>query len=270
LPAEPLKTFYTLAATKHPDMIILDKISTKAPKEADKKKFKKETEKYIARMIELQNILYAQSKYSLLIIAQGLDAAGKDGLIKGVFSGMNPSGCRVHSFKVPTAEEAAHDFLWRVHAQTPPKGFVQIFNRSHYEDVLSPKVNGLISKSDCQRRYEHINSFEKLLIENNTVILKFYLHISHKEQLKRLDERLSDPAKSWKYSNSDITVSAQWDSYMKAYEDIFKHCNSSAGWHIVPSDHNWYKDYYVAKTIVEAMEALDLKYPKHAIVQTAK
>ena len=244
-------------------MIKLDKISTEAPKDADKKKLKKEIEKYMARIDELQNIMYAQSKHSLLIVLQGLDAAGKDGVIRSVFSGVNPSGCRVHSFKVPTAEEASHDFLWRVHAQAPSKGYIQIFNRSHYEDVLSPRVNKVIDKENCLKKYEHINNFEKMLMEeNNTVILKFYLHISHEEQHKRLEERLNNPAKKWKYSKSDKTVSAQWDDYMKAYEDVFRHCNDPVPWHIVPADNNWYKDYYVAKTIAEAMENMHLKFPE--------
>jgi PPK2 family polyphosphate:nucleotide phosphotransferase len=241
-------------------MIELSKVDTRAPKEFDKDKTKEATKEYTSSIHELQKVLYAQKKYSLLILLQGLDASGKDGVVSKVFSGINPLGCFVKAFKKPTDDEINHDFLWRVHQYVPQRGMIHIFNRSHYEDVLVPRVENWISKETTQKRFEHINHFENLLKDNDTIVLKFYLHISREEQLKRLQERKENPTKFWKHNDEDWATSLKWDSYMEAYEDVFAHC-SNVPWHIVPSDQNWYKEYTIAKTISDAMNQLDLRYP---------
>ena len=240
--------------------IKLSSISTGAPKDFTKEEGHEKLALLKEELIELQNVLYAQRKYSLLVILQGMDASGKDGVIKNVFSGLNPMGCNVASFKRPTKEELAHDFLWRVHAQVPANGMIVIFNRSQYEDVLIQRVHKDIDMKKVKSRFVDINNFEKLLVENGTVILKFYLHISKEEQLKSLNERSEDPKKKWKYDPNDLKEREHWDEYMEAYEDVFKNCNDIP-WTMVPSDQNWYKEYIVAKKAVEALKALDLKYP---------
>jgi PPK2 family polyphosphate:nucleotide phosphotransferase len=240
--------------------IDLSKISTKAPEDYKKKTTREQTQELAAEIHELQKILYAQGKYSLLIILQGLDASGKDGVVNKVFSGINPLGCVVKAFKKPTDDELKQDFLWRVHPHVPAKGMIHIFNRSHYEDVLVPKVEGYATKEIIERRYTHINNFEELLKDNGTVILKFYLHISKEEQKIRLQERKDNPEKFWKHSDGDWETAKKWDDYRMAYHEIFKKC-STTPWTIVPSDDNWYKEYLIAKTINEAIKKLDLKYP---------
>ncbi len=239
----------------------LKKISTDAPKNADKNKKKKELEEILKDLDKLQNLLYAEGKHSILIVIQGMDASGKDGLTRDVFTSMNPQGVNVASFKEPVKEELAHDFLWRVHQRVPAKGMIHIFNRSHYEDVLITRVHGDIDDETALKRMKAINDFEKLLTEHNdTHVLKFYLHISHKEQLKRLDERLQDPQKMWKYNAEDFKESKLWNKYMECYEDVFKQCNKIP-WHIVPADQNWYKSYLVAKTLQKMLKGLHMKYP---------
>ncbi len=239
----------------------ISKISTRAPKELDKEALKVKTEELLEKMGEYQRMLYAQAKYSLLIIFQGVDASGKDGVIAKVFSGLNPLGCKVHAFKAPTALELSYDFLWRVHQQVPAKGMVQVFNRSHYEDVLVPKVEGLLGENVIKERYEFINSFEKLLQKNGTHILKFYLHISPEQQKKRLMERITNPKKFWKHNDGDWDTVKRWNVFMEAYEGVFEHCNENS-WHIIPSDQNWYKDYLVAEKIVETFSKMKLEYPQ--------
>lgn len=238
----------------------LENISTKAPEQYDKETTKAGISQLIEKLSDLQHLLYAEGKHSLLIVLQGLDAAGKDGLIRKVFTGVNPMGCDVKSFKQPTDLELDHDFLWRVHTQTPRKGMIKIFNRSHYEDVLVPRVHGWIDQETWHKRYDHINNFEKLLADNGTHVLKFYLHISQEEQAERLSERLSDPRKKWKYDPADKREGKHWDQYIPAYLDIFTYC-SEIPWMIIPSDQNWYKEYLVAKAIVEKLESLKMKYP---------
>lgn len=233
---------------------------TRAPKSFEKEATKKETQQLSNTIHELQKILYAEGKRSLLIIFQGLDASGKDGLINKVFSGINPLGCFVKAFKKPSEEERSHDFLWRVHHNTPAKGMIHIFNRSHYEDVLVPRVEKLIDLKIIEKRFDHINHFETLLEDSGTTILKFYLHISQEEQHQRLEERKINPKKFWKHNDEDWETSKKWNEYMDAYEDIFQNC-CSVPWNIVPSDQNFYKEYMVAKTIKEALEKMDLKYP---------
>ncbi len=239
----------------------LKDINTSAPKGVNKSKTKNALHKILLDLDELQNLLYAEGKFSLLIIIQGMDASGKDGLTRDVFTSMNPQGVNVTSFKEPTEEELSHDFLWRIHKEVPAKGMIHIFNRSHYEDVLVTRVHELIDDDIAKKRMKAINDFEKLLItHNNTQILKFYLHVSHKEQLERLNERLKKPEKMWKYSPEDFNESKLWDTYMKYYEEVFEHCNE-APWHIIPADQNWYKSYLVAKTIQDTLKGLKMKYP---------
>jgi len=214
------------------------------------------------RLGELQAVLFAEAQRSLLIILQGMDASGKDGAVKSVFSGVNPMGCRAIAFKAPTPEEAAHDFLWRIHPHAPARGMIQIFNRSHYEDILVPTVHNLLPKSRIESRYEAINAFEQLLADNGTLIFKFYLHISRREQQERFAERTSNPEKRWKYQEADLRESEHWDDYMAVYERLFERCGPQHPWHIVPADHRWYRDYVILSTLVPALEALDLQYPK--------
>lgn len=239
----------------------LNKISTRAPKPAVKEKIRAKTAAIIDELDDLQNLLYAESKHSVLIILQGMDASGKDGLIRDVFGKMNPQGVRVSSFKVPTELERSHDFLWRIHQQVPARGMIQLFNRSHYEDILVTRVHKWIDETQARQRMQAINDFEKLLTEHNdTHILKFYLHISQEEQLSRLDERMRDPRKQWKYNDNDFKESKLWNEYRKKYEDCFKYCNQ-VPWHIIPADQNWYKEYLVANELLQLLKSLKMKYP---------
>jgi PPK2 family polyphosphate:nucleotide phosphotransferase len=240
--------------------IKLGKISTRAPELLNKEVLKKETLKLKIRLEELQNLMFAESKHAILVILQGMDAAGKDGAIKNVFEVVNPMGCRVYSFKTPSEFESKHDFLWRVHRQTPEKGMIQIFNRSQYEDVLIQRVHNWVTETTIRQRFDHINNFEKLLRESGVEVLKFYLHVSKEEQLVRLKERMSDKSKMWKYNNDDLKERRYWDDYMIAYEDVFANCSLIA-WNIIPADQNWYKEYLIAKKVVETMEGLNMKFP---------
>lgn len=243
--------------------INLKDYDTRYTGEMDKKVAKALEGQLEERMAELQEKLYAQGKYSLLIILQAMDAGGKDSTIKRVFDCVNPQGVRVHNFKVPTEEERDHDFLWRVHQRVPRKGYIGIFNRSHYEDVLVVRVNELVPEEVWQQRYEKINQFEQLLADNGTYILKFFLHISKDEQRERFQERLDRPDKHWKFSKGDLPVREKWDDYMKAYEDAITQCNTAyAPWHIVPADRKWYRNFVVTKTIVETLENMPLAYPE--------
>lgn len=241
--------------------IKLSNIETTAPKKSGKEETKKELQKLKFRLEELQNLMYAESKHALLVIIQGMDASGKDGVVKNVFEAVNPLGCHVTPFKEPSSLELKHDFLWRIHHQVPELGMICVFNRSHYEDVIIQRVHHWVSDKIIKQRYEHINNFEKLLKESGTAILKFYLHISREEQLKRLEERLSDPAKMWKYNENDIKERSYWSNYMRAYEDTFENCSEYSPWHIVPADQNWYKEYFVAKKIVDTLENFKMKFP---------
>lgn len=237
------------------------KISTRAPEGFDKKETKKMTEGLLESLAELQHLLYASGRYSVLVVLQGMDASGKDGVVRKVFGCMNPQGVRVQSFKTPTEEELSHDFLWRVHHHAPAKGMIQVFNRSHYEDVLVTRVNGWCDDQTTARRFDAINQFETLLQQHNeTVVLKFYLHVSEEEQAERLQERREDPAKGWKYDAADWEKTRQRAKYLHAYQDVFANC-SQLPWIIVPADQNWYKEYLVARTLVQALEGLKMKYP---------
>ena len=236
-------------------------ISTRAPKDLDKEETKAKTDGIIESLNELQNLLYAESKHSILVVLQGMDASGKDGVIRNVFGALNPQGVQVHSFKAPTEEELSHDFLWRIHKAVPAKGSIQIFNRSHYEDVLITRVHKWIDEKTVKKRMKAINDFEQLLQEHNsTTILKFYLHISPEEQQERLQERIHNPAKQWKYNEKDFEEAKLWDDYRAAYEDSFEQCND-VPWTIVPADQNWYKEYIIAHTLHKALEKLNMQYP---------
>jgi PPK2 family polyphosphate:nucleotide phosphotransferase len=226
------------------------------------KELERATEKQVKRISEQQRILYADGRYALLIVLQGRDAAGKDGTIRKVFTAVNPQGCSVASFKAPTEIEQRHDFLWRIHSQVPARGMIGIFNRSHYEDVIVPRVHGWITKKECAARYDQINDFEEMLSANGTIILKFLLHISRDEQKRRLMERLTDETKNWKFRLGDLEDREKWDDFTKAYEAALRHTNTEwAPWYIVPADDNDIRDWLVARTIADALEQLDLKYP---------
>jgi PPK2 family polyphosphate:nucleotide phosphotransferase len=228
----------------------------------DKAKAVAETDQLQEKLENLQERLYAENKQALLIVLQAMDAGGKDGTIRKVFEGINPQGVRVTSFKVPSSDELAHDFLWRIHQHVPPKGYIGIFNRSHYEDVLVVRVNELVPKEVWSRRYDQINAFEKLLAETGTRVIKFFLHISKDEQKKRFEERLKNPEKHWKFSMGDLPVRERWGDYMEAYEDAITRCNTEyAPWHIVPANYKWYRDLVVTKAIVQALEAMNPVYP---------
>jgi PPK2 family polyphosphate:nucleotide phosphotransferase len=225
-----------------------------------------EIEHYRKRLLELQELLYVERQHSLLVCLQAMDTGGKDGVINHFLGAMNPQGCRVAHFRQPTAEEAAHDFLWRAHRAAPARGEVVIFNRSHYEDVLVVRVHNLVSKDVWSLRYAHINDFEQTLSEAGAQILKFYLHVSCDEQLARFKERLEDPTKQWKISESDYTERKFWPDYMTAYEEALSRCSTGhAPWFVIPANHKWFRNLAVARIVVEHLEALGLKYPKPAV-----
>jgi PPK2 family polyphosphate:nucleotide phosphotransferase len=221
--------------------------------------------KNLEQLDELQELLYAESKHSILIILQAMDAGGKDGAIEHVFSGVNPQGCQVVSFKQPTPRELAHDFLWRIHLATPRKGMIGIFNRSHYESVLVERVHALVPEKVWKGRYDRINEFEKLLADEGTTILKFFLHISKEEQKRRLQARLDDKDKNWKFSIADLKERARWNDYQNAFQDALEKCSTDdAPWYIVPSDRKWFRNWVISDTIVRTMKKLNMKFPAPA------
>lgn len=218
------------------------------------------------RIRDLQYEMYAERKRSLLVVLQGRDAAGKDGTVRHVFRAMNPQGCRVVSFKVPSKDEAEHDFLWRCHKVTPGLGHITVFNRSHYEDVLVQRVHNIVPKEVWSKRYQQINDFEKMLYENGTHILKFYLHIDQEEQLERFKKRLDKPAKNWKISESDYSERPYWDDYTKAFEEALRRCSTEhAPWFIIPSNRKWFRNLVVARILVAAFESFDMKFPEPSV-----
>ncbi len=235
----------------------------------DKSEFKGNKDKAAERLLELNNeleelqeLLYAEGKHKVLIVLQGMDTSGKDGVIRRVFEGVNPQGVRVASFKVPTPEELAHDYMWRIHKQTPGKGEIVIFNRSHYEDVLVVRVHNLVPENTWKKRYDQIRAFEQLLAEEGTLVLKFFLHIDLAEQKERLQARLDEPHKHWKFNSGDLKERARWPDYMAAYEDaISKTSTKFAPWYIVPSNRKWYRDIVIASILVERLKALKMQYP---------
>lgn len=229
----------------------------------EKEATKEQTKKLVQRIADLQELLYANSTHSVLLLFQGLDASGKDGAVGSVLEQVNPVGVEVANFKVPSDEERAHDYLWRVHRAVPRYGNIGVFNRSHYEAVLAERVLGLVSSKICAQRYEQIIAWERMLVENKVVILKFFLHLSREEQAERFQERLHNPRKKWKFSPGDLVVRKQWKQYMAAYEETLNATSHPlARWHIVPADRNWYRDFVIADAVAKAMETLDLKWPK--------
>jgi PPK2 family polyphosphate:nucleotide phosphotransferase len=230
----------------------------------------KHSNKALAKTLEklrrLQHLLYADRRYALLIVLQALDAGGKDGTIQHVMSGVNPQGCQVTAFKHPTQEELAHDFLWRVHKATPALGNIGIFNRSHYEDVLVVRVHNLVPKGVWHKHYQHINDFEKMLTDHKVTIMKFFLHISEEEQKRRLEARIQDPTRNWKFSMADIEERRHWDDYMQAYEDALRKCSTdSAPWYVIPANNKWFRNYLVAELVVRALDQMGLKYPRATV-----
>jgi PPK2 family polyphosphate:nucleotide phosphotransferase len=219
-------------------------------------------EEQVDRIRKLQQKLYADGRFALLVVLQGRDASGKDGTIRKVFRGVNPMGCVVTSFKVPTELEQQHDYLWRVHERVPPRGMIGIFNRSHYEDVIVTRVHNLVPKKVWSERFDQINDFEQMLTQNSVVILKFFLHVSRGEQKKRLIDRLEDKKKNWKFRAGDLDDRALWNDYTEAYRDAIARCSTSwARWHIVPADDEDARNLLVARKIADTLDALDLRYP---------
>jgi len=240
----------------------LDSWPTRYEGKLNKEDAKEETSVLIKRLQELQELLYADGSQALLVVIQAMDAAGKDSTIKNIFGPVNPQGCKVVSFKTPNTTELAHDFLWRVHQNVPRKGIIGVFNRSHYEDVLVVRVKGLAPKDRIEKRYDHINSFEALLGDEGTRVVKFFLHISRDYQKEQLQERLDTPSKNWKFNPSDIPERLLWDDYQKAFELAFERCSCpEAPWYIVPAERKWFRNLLVAKVVVETLESMKLKYP---------
>jgi PPK2 family polyphosphate:nucleotide phosphotransferase len=223
----------------------------------------KALEKHVERIAEIQERLYAEGKRALLVVFQALDAGGKDGTTRAVFRGVNPQGVRVVGFKAPSAEELAHDYLWRIHHAVPRRGEIGIFNRSHYEDVLVVRVDSLVPEDVWSARYDQINAFERHLVDNGTQILKFFLHISRDEQAERLRERVTDPAKRWKFSPDDLRKRVQWDDYQRAYEEALRRCTTEhAPWHVIPGDRNWVRNLAVSAIVRAKLEEMDPQYPQ--------
>ena len=221
-----------------------------------------ELQKGLDRLTDLQDRLWAESKHPVLIVLQGIDAAGKDGSVKHVMGAFNPMGCSVTSFKVPTPIEGAHDYLWRVHQRTPGKGEIAIFNRSHYEDVLVVRVHDFVPKKTWQRRFGHINEFERLLADEGTTILKFLLLIDRDEQKARLQSRIDDPTKNWKFKLGDLAERKLWDDYLAAYEDVLNRCSTEyAPWYVIPANRNWFRNLAIAQIVADTLEDLKPTYP---------
>lgn len=228
----------------------------------DREQVEAQTEANTLAIAELQHKLYAQHQRSMLIVLQAMDAAGKDSTIRRVFGRVNPQGVQVKSFKRPTEDELAHDFLWRVHQHTPRRGHIALFNRSHYEDVLVARVDGLVSQERWSKRYEIINGFEQGLVNGGTEIIKIYLHLSKDRQREKLAERLTDPTKNWKFEAGDIATRAKWDSYMHAYEDAMSKCNTThAPWYIVPTDRKWFRVFVVSEIVRSTLESMNPQFP---------
>ena len=231
--------------------------------DGDKKDGERAMDAILRKLDPLQELLYAEHKHKVLIVLQGMDTAGKDGTIRRVFEGVNPEGVRVAHFGVPSVEELDHDYLWRAHKEVPGKGEIVLFNRSHYESVLVERVHGLVPESVWSRRYQQLVDFERMLNEEGTVIIKFFLHIDKKEQAKRFQDRLNDPTKHWKFSYLDYNERSYWKDYMRAYEEALERTSTEfAPWYVVPSNHPWFRDLVVSEVVVNALELLGMHYPK--------
>jgi PPK2 family polyphosphate:nucleotide phosphotransferase len=259
----PPKPNYPLYRVQPGDRISLADIDPNSSEDYKKKKeVMAELEKHRQRIRKLQERLYAENQRSLLIVLQAMDTGGKDGTIKHVFGEVNPQGCQVWSFKIPSEEEASHDFLWRYHHRVPQRGMITIFNRAHYEDVLVVRVHNLVPEDVWRQRYHIINEFEQMLTLSNITILKFFLHISKDEQKRRLESRLQNPDKQWKFSNNDIKERQLWDEYQQAFEDAISNCSTAyAPWYVVPANNKWYRNLVVARTIADTLEAINPQYP---------
>lgn len=246
------------------DKVQIRDLPTRADKfHADREAAEHEFEELREELIEQQFLLYAEGRRKLLILFQAMDAGGKDGAIRNVFKGVNPQGVQVTSFKAPSSQELARDFLWRIHKAVPPAGMLGIFNRSQYEDVLIARVDKLVGEKVWRQRYDQINDFEQYLTQTATTILKFFLHISKEEQKERFQQRLEHPEKFWKFSTEDLEKRKQWDDYMEAYEDVLNHCTTEwAPWHVIPADQKWYRNLAVTRTIVSTVREMKLKLPK--------
>jgi len=243
--------------------IKLDSWPTRYEGKFSKEEAVEETAKLLKKLAELQEVLYADGSQALLVVFQAMDAAGKDSTIKNVFGPINPQGCKVVSFKSPNSTELAHDFLWRVHQNVPRRGMIGVFNRSHYEEILIARVKELVPKDRIKKRYDHINNFEALLNCEGTRVVKFFLHISRDYQKKQLQDRLDTPEKNWKFSPADIPERMLWDDYQKAFELAFERCSCpDAPWYIVPAERKWFRNYLIAKVLVETLGSMDLKYPE--------
>ena len=247
--------------------IRLEAMTTKAKSyHDDRENAEREFSALRGELAELQRLVYADGKHKILIVLQAMDAGGKDGTIRSVFLGVNPQGVRVTSFKGPSENELAHDFLWRIHQAVPAAGTIGVFNRSHYEDVLVVRVENIVPKNVWEARFEQINQFERLLAETGTTVLKFYLHISKAEQAKRFQARLDDPRKNWKFSLDDLEKRKKWDDYMAVYEDALNRCTTDwAPWYVIPSDQKWYRDLAIARVLVNTIRELKLEFPKPSI-----
>ncbi len=252
---------YRVTPGSEPDLRALDPADT-AEFGGSKKDGRKLATELNDRLEVLQEVLYAQGRHKVLIVLQAMDTGGKDGTIRHVFDGTNPQGVTVASFKKPTSEELAHDYLWRVHAQTPQRGQITIFNRSHYEDVLVVRVHDLVPPEVWEKRYEHINGFEKLLADEGTTILKFFLHISKEEQKERLQARLDVPEKNWKFAAGDLEERKLWDDYVDVYQEALRRTSTEwAPWYVVPADRKWYRNMVISQLLVDKLESLDMRYP---------
>jgi len=216
----------------------------------------------VERLAELQHIMWAENKHSLLVVIQAMDTGGKDSTIRSVFSGVNPQGVRVANFKAPTSRELEHDYLWRIHPHTPGRGEIAVFNRSHYEDVLIVRVLDLVPQERWSRRYRHINEFERLLVDEGTTVVKLYLHISKEEQAERLQDRLDTPHKLWKFNKSDLEHRVLWNDYMDAFAAMLERTSTEhAPWYVIPANRKWYRNYVIGSILVETLEALDMQFP---------
>ena len=272
--ADQLEPFIKPFRVDGPDKFHLKSLKTNEKDDLDKDKAKEILEANLERLKDFQEKLYAQDRWSVLLILQGMDAAGKDSAIEHIFAGVNPQGCEVHSFKQPTSNELSHDFLWRHVVVLPRRGQIGIFNRSYYEECLVTRVHReildkeklpprLVTKNIWRERFDDICAFERYLTRNGTVVLKFFLNISKEEQLERFLERLDDPAKNWKFSMSDVAERALWPRYMAAYQDMIRHTSTAeAPWHVVPADHKWFARVVIGSAIVSALDALNLKFPR--------
>lgn len=243
----------------------LEAIDTRdtAPFTGDKSDGRKAVETLNSRLEELQELLYAEGRHRLLVVLQATDTGGKDGTIRHVFEHVNPQGVKVASFKKPTDEELAHDYLWRVHAHTPGNGEITVFNRSHYEDVLVVRVHGLVDTERWQRRYRHIREWEQMLVDEGTTIRKFFLHISRSEQRERLQARLDEPDKHWKFAKADLDERRRWDDYQAAFTEMLTETSTvDAPWYVIPADRKWFRNLAVSQVLVDTLESLDMSYPE--------